>query len=899
MLETTDHRPDPDQLLAQVQHEEEHLTHGRLKVFLGYAAGVGKTYAMLEAAHQRRAEGVDVVIGYLETHGRRETEALARDLETIPRQQVTYHDATLPEMDLDAVLARRPQLVLVDELAHTNAPGSRHNKRHLDVAEIRSAGIAVYTTLNIQHVESLNDVVAQITGVTVREKVPDSVLDEADEIELIDLPPQELVQRLNEGKVYVPDQAARAIQKFFRLGNLTALREVAMRRAAERIDGQMRAYMHTRAISGPWPATDRLLVCVSPSPGSERLIHAARRMASQLNAEWFALYVETPDDAKLSQAAHARLAHYLQLAQDLGAKVRTLPGPSVAAMVIQYARKHNVTKIIAGKPLRPRWQELFKGSVVDQIIRRSHDIDIYVITGSATTPKPEEVFNLRPQRPWWRYAAGVLLVLAVTLLARPLAASITPASLVTLYLAAEVIAASYLGRGPSVLAAILGVLAFDFFYVSPQLSFAVGDSQYILTFIGLGLVGIIISSLVDRVRNQAQSAERREVQAVELAELSRDLSAATDINAITQTFLAHVSESFGRQAAMLLPENGHLKMCASSAGLELEPNELAVADWVFKHGQPAGHDSDTLPAAAYRYMPLKTSQVVFGVLCLSPTDPTGPLAPDQRRLLEIFVDQAALAIERAQLVDHVQQVEILQATKKLQDALLNSISHELRTPLVAITGALSSLQDDAPGLDAATRRAMAANGYAEAERLNRLVSNLLGMTRIEAGALAMHTDLCDIEEVIGTALERAAPQLADHEITITTPPGQTEALMDYALIVQVLHNLLDNAAKYSPPGSPITVNIQETADQLQIAVTDHGSGVPNDDLQRVFDKFYRVHRPDNVTGTGLGLSICKGIVEAHHGRIWAANEPGGGFTVAFTLPLARVNEPEALAPNNH
>ena len=451
-----ENRPNPDELLARVQAEEAHRARGRLKIFLGYAAGVGKTYAMLEGAHQRRDEDVDVVIGYVETHGRRETEALVHDLETVPRRLIEYRGTFLPEMDLDAVLARRPQLVLVDELAHTNAPGSRHSKRYLDVEELLAAGIDVYTTLNIQHVESLNDVVAQITGVTVHEKIPDGVVDEADEIELVDLPPQELVQRLQEGKVYVPDQAARAVEQFFRLGNLTALREVAMRRAAERIDTQMRAYMRGRAIPGPWPAADRLLVCVSPSPGSERLIHATRRLANQLNAEWFALYVETPEHAHLAESAKKQVARHMQLAQDLGARVRTLPGTSVAETAIRYAHKHNVTKIVAGKPLRSRWTELLTGSIVDQIISLSRDVDVYVIINPLPAAKPAESTPLRPHRPLRRYLLALALVVLVTLVAQPLSRVLSPTNLVMVYLVGEVIAAMYLGRGPSVLAAVLG-----------------------------------------------------------------------------------------------------------------------------------------------------------------------------------------------------------------------------------------------------------------------------------------------------------------------------------------------------------------------------------------------------------------------------------------------------------
>ena len=878
-------RPDPDDLLAQAQSEEAQQHRGRLKLFLGYAAGVGKTFAMLEAAHQRLAEGVDVVVGYVETHGRAETEAKLAALECIPRRQVPYHGTVLPEMDLDAVLARRPQLVLVDELAHSDAPDSRHSKRYLDVEELLAAGIDVYTTLNVQHIESLTDVVAQITGVTVREKIPDSVIDEADEIELVDLPPPELVQRLQDGKVYVPDQAARAVQKFFRIGNLTALREVAMRRAAERIDDQMRAYMRTRAIPGPWPATERLLVCISPGVSSERLIHATRRLSNQLNADWFAIYVETPDHARLSSSGRAQLARNLQLAQDLGAKVTMLPGAPVAETVVVYARKHNITKIVAGKPLRPRWSILLNGSIVDQIITQSRDIDVYVIINSAPESKSRDRLALHAPLPFRQYLLSMALVAAATLVAQPLTSLLSPTNLVMLYLVAVIIAAVYLGSGPSMLAAILGVIAFDFFFVAPRFSFSVGDSEYILTFVGLFLVSVVISSLTTRVRNQALSAQQRESQAVELYEVSRDLAAAGSLESIVQVVLTHVSQTFGRDAVVLLPEAGRLQMRSLAPALTLDENELAVADWVFKHGQTAGRGTDTLPAARIRYLPLKTAQGVLGVMGISPAEPSSPLSQEKRRLLEAFASQAALAIERAQLAERTRQMQILQATEKLQSALLNSISHELRTPLVAITGALSSLRDDAGGLDEATRRSLAADGYEEAEQLNRLVGNLLNMTRIEAGALRVNAEPCDVEEVIGTALERISNRLEGREVKLTVAPGLPAVPMDPVLVVQVLVNLLDNAVKYSPSGSPVTLSARETAGRLEVAVIDQGSGVQPDDLSRIFDKFYRVHRPDNVNGTGLGLAICKAIVEAHRGHIWAANRSSGGLIVRFTLPL--------------
>ncbi len=878
-------RPDPDKLLARVQTEEQLKARGKLKIFLGYAAGVGKTYAMLEAAHQRRTEGVDVVVAYVETHGRVETEWMVQDLEVIPRRQIEYHGVTLPEMDIDAVLARRPQLALVDELAHTNAPGSRHPKRYQDVEEMLEAGIDVYTTLNIQHLDSLNDVVAQITGVSVRETVPDKVIDEASEIELIDLPPEELLQRLRDGKVYVPDQAARAIEKFFRKGNLTALREMTLRRAAERVDDQMRAYMETRAIPGPWAASERLLVCVTPHPLSERLVRTGRRLADELNAPWFVLNVETSSYIPLSQRQRDRLSQMMRLAEELGAKTMSLSGESVVDTILNYARQHNITKIIIGRPPHPRWREWRWGSMIDQLIRRSQGIDVYVIGGGPAEAHDAATREWVPHRPYTRYLRSGALVGIATLLSLPLRDLISPTNLVMLYLAVVVIAAIYWGRGPSLLAALLGVLCFDFFFVPPYLTFAVTDTEYILTFLGLFVVGLVISSLAARAKEQAESARNQQMQTMALYNFSRDLAAATNLDEIISLVITHLGENFNREVVVLLPEGSQLKLRAHSPNVQLDEMEMAVATWAFQHQQPAGRDTDTLPAAKVRCLPLKTAHGVVGVLGVKPSSQAEHLTPEQRRLMEAFASQAALAIERAQLVEQTRQTQILQATEKLQTALLNSISHDLRTPLVSITGALSSLQEDDGLLDAETRHNLIDMARGEAERLNRLVGNLLDMTRLEAGAIQIKAEPCDIQDAIGSALDRLANQVKDRSVTIDIAPELPLVPMDFVLIVQVLANLIDNALKYSPPDTPIDISARQAGAFVEIAVADRGVGIPPEDLARVFDKFYRVQRPGNVSGTGLGLSICKGIVEAHGGFIGAENRSGGGTIVTVALPV--------------
>jgi two-component system sensor histidine kinase KdpD len=877
-------RPDPDELLVRVQAQERQEAHGKLQIFLGYAAGVGKTYAMLEAARQRKAQGVDVVVGYVETHGRAETDALLKGLEIIPRLHTEYRQTTVTEMDVDAVLARRPQLALVDEFAHTNAPGARHPKRYHDVHELLEAGIDVYTTLNIQHLESLNDAVAQITGIVVRETIPDRVLDEAAEIKLVDLPPDELIQRLKEGKVYVPDAAAVAVERFFRKGNLTALREMALRRAAGRVDDQMLAYMQTRAIPGPWPAGERLLVCVSTSSLGERLVRSARRLADELGAEWSAIHIETVEGRRAPEDMQARVARTLRLAEDLGARVVTIPGQTVAATVLEYARTHNVTKIIAGKPLRSRWQEWLHGAIVDQLIRGGGPIDVYVVSSEAqaSSTQPRAWY---PHRPWHRYLQSALLVAAATLVSVPFSLLLSPVNLVMLYLAVVVIAAVFLGRGPSILASVLSVLAFDFFFVPPHLTFAVSDTEYILTFIGLFLVGLVISTLATRAREQADAARFSAEQTTELYELSRDLAAVFGLNDILRALIRHIQGTFGREGVILLPDNGRLTSSVGSGELELNENELAVADWVLRNGEAAGRNTNTLPGAQLRYLPLKTARGVLGVLGIrGSAEADRYLTPDQQRLMEAFASQAAVAIERAQLAEQARQTQVLQATEQLQTALLNSISHDLRTPLVSITGALSSLQDQDAQLDEASRRRLIENARQEAERLNRLVGNLLDMSRVEAGALRLRLEPSDVQDVIGSALGQLDEPLRGRRVSVDVPDELPLVPMDFALMTRVLVNVLDNAVKYSPPGSPIDVGTKVVAGHLEIDVSDRGVGVPREDLDRVFDKFYRVQRPGRVSGSGLGLSICKGIVGAHDGFIAAENRPGGGTTITISLP---------------
>jgi two-component system sensor histidine kinase KdpD len=646
----SERRPDPDTLLARIQGEERQASRGKLKIFLGYIAGVGKTYDMLLAAHQRLKEGTDIQIGYVETHGRPETEALLTGLREIPRKMVEYRGVKIPEMDIDAILSTRPRLVLVDELAHTNAPGSRHPKRYQDVEDLLDAGIDVYTTLNIQHLESLNDVVAQITGVIVKETIPDRVIDEANEIKLVDLPPQELLQRLKEGKVYVPELAAQAVEKFFNEGNLYALRELTLRRAAERIDEQMLAYMEIRAISGPWATKENILVCIGPSPLSERLVRVARRQADRMNARWTAVYVETPSHRRLKKEDREQAWRSLQLAEKLGATTATVFGLSVADAAIEYAHKHNITRIIIGKTLRPRWQEFVFGSVVDQLIHNSGTIDVYVISSSDQPQRRiAELEFILPASPPHGFINSLALISVVTIVGWLVKSIISPVNLMMLYVLAVVVAAYRWGLRPAIFTAVIGVLAFDFVFIPPYYTFRVSDIEYFITFAGLIGVGALISLLVTRLRDHALAAQSRENETSTLYALSQQLATAVDIDSITSVVGKHINDIFRWDAVFLLPEGERLVIRYTSPWLVLDADEMAVATWAFGHGAVAGYDTDTLHGSRLRYIPLQSTRGVLGIMGVKPDEPEGVITPEQTRILTAFANQAALAVERVNL----------------------------------------------------------------------------------------------------------------------------------------------------------------------------------------------------------------------------------------------------------
>ena len=890
-------RPNPEELLARAQAEEKQAKRGKLKIFLGYAAGVGKTYTMLEAAHQRQKD-TDVVVAIAETHGRKETEAFLKGLEIIPRKAVEYRGTVLTEMDLGAVLARHPKLALVDELAHENVPDSLHPKRYQDVAELLDGGIDVYTTLNIQHVESMRDSVAQITGVWVRETVPDSVIDDAAEVELVDLPPDELLKRLKEGKVYVPEQIALAADKFFQKGNLLALRELAMRTAGRHADEQTLAYMRSHGIRGPWASGERLLVCIGADSMGAHLIRSARRLAYELAAEWSALFVETPEYGRLPAQRQDQLANTLRLAEGLGAKTVTVKAGSVASACIQHAAANNITKIVVARPPRRSVRRLFRRPLAEELARRSVNVDVHVVSGGE--PPKEGRPEIRSFLGNWKdYVYALLLVAAATSLAYLVRDLFTPANLVMLYLLCVGIAAVFWGFGPSILVSIVGVLAFDFFFVPPFLTFTVRDTEYVLTFGVLLLVGIVISYLMRRIRQQAEASVRREKETAALYSLGRDLSVSNSLQSYVRAIIERAKATFGRDAVIYLPFAGYretLKPYAERLDASVDGNEMAAAIWSFQHQRAAGRGTDTLPNAGSRYVPLSTARGMVGVMALSAPAGTDGLSLEQERLLGAFADLAAVAIEGMHLADEAQDAQILSQvlkdTERLQTALLNSISHDLRTPLVSIIGVLSSLQEEGMGLDEAARRSMIQVARDEAERLNRLITNLLDVSRIEAGAMKVDRHPADVQEIVGAALEQLGEQARKRTIKLSVPPDLPFISLDSGLMVQALFNVIDNAIKYSPEGSPVEIAARQEGHDIVIAVADLGPGIPEKDRTHVFDKFYRIQRPDKVTGTGLGLSICKGIVEAHGGSVAAENRIGGGTIIAITLPIKDPKAPQ-------
>jgi two-component system sensor histidine kinase KdpD len=882
-------RPDPDQLLQRVREEEERKREGQLKVFFGAAPGVGKTYAMLEAARQKKREGMELVLGLVETHGRKETEALLEGLEVLPRRKVEYRGTLLKEFDLDAALVRKPAIMLVDELAHTNAPGSRHKKRWQDIYELLGAGISVYTTMNVQHLESLNDVVSQITGINVRETVPDLILERADEIELVDLPPDDLIQRLREGKVYIPDQAAAAIENFFRKGNLIALRELSLRRTADRVDEQMQVYRLDKGIKDIWPAGERILVCVGHNPRSIRLIHAARRLAAGLRSEWIAVHVEAPSKVRPSEQDLRQLGDHMRLAESLGAETVVLSGQKMSEEILNYARSRNVTRLIVGKPTHARWKDKLFGSPLDEIVRGSGDIDVYVISGDPAE-RHRHAERRRVPRAWRKreWAWSVLTVGVATGAAALMQPYFEQVDLVMVYLLGVMFVASRTSTWPALFAAFLSVASFDFFFVPPLLTFAVNDVRHMVTFAVMFLVSIVISRLTLRVRSQAEAARLRERRTAGLYNLSRELVRERGANRLAEIAMKHIGEMFDSTVAILIADDQGRLTTAGGGLFAFVPDqqELSVAQWVYEHRQPAGQSTDTLPGAKALYLPLIASSGPVGVVGVLPRTRTEGFEPEQFHYLEAFANQTAIAIERSFLGEAAQRALLKAETESLRNTLLSSISHDLRTPLSAITGAATTLLQEDVMIDQVSRLDLLQTIQEEADHLNRIIRNVLDMTRLESGAISVNKEWQSLEEIVGVALNRLGDRLKDHPVMVKLPNNLPLIPFDGLLIEQVLMNLFDNAIKYTPKGTPLELSASESFYTVTIELADHGPGIPVGEEERIFEKFVRGHGTGG--GVGLGLAICRTIITAHGGKIWAENRDGGGTVFRFTLSSAGI-----------
>lgn len=887
-------RPDPDALLARVQREEARQQRGRLKIFFGASPGVGKTFTMLAAAQALKNQGLDVVAGYVEPHDRPETRQLQEGLESLPLRGQEYRGRLLAEFDLDAALARRAALTLVDELAHTNMPGSRHAKRWQDVVELLDHGLDVWTTLNVQHLESLNDVIAQITGVRVRETLPDQVFEQATEVELVDLPPDELLTRLREGRVYLSEQAQRASQHFFRKGNLIALRELALRAMADRVDAQMRVYRDDQSIAHVWQVSERLLVCLGPGDAGESLIRAGRRMASRLRAPWEVVYVETPSLMKLPEQRRERLLQWLRLAESLGAETTTLSGQDIADTLLEYARSHNVTRLVVGKS-RPRRLHPWRQSPLQRLTQLAEDMDVVMVarnhapaaaSTAANSSRGLEFSHATPPDPR-RFFLSAGMTVVVTLLALPLANLVAPTNIVMLYLLGTVLVSLRLGSGPSALNAVLSVAAFDFFFVPPRFAFAVSDTEYFITFAVMLAVGLILSRLTSAVRAQAKVAVARERRMSEIYTLSRELAIGMEVQYIAEVAVKHLAQVFDAHVSILLPDM-HEKICLpmqSPLPQSLRKADVAVAQWVYDNEKPAGLGTQTLPGATAHYLPLKASMRTRGVLAVKPADARRILAPEQHRLLETFATQIAITLERVHFAEVAQMTEVEMRSERLRNHLLSAISHDLRTPLAGIVGSTSALLDQGQ-LDEGSRRELLEGLQEEALYMSNLVHNLLDMARMESGAVTLHRESQPLEEVIGSTLRLMARLLQHHPVTVSLPPDLPWVSIDSVLMERVLTNLLDNAIKYTPPGTPISISAQQDGDEVDLRVRDQGPGLP--EKRDVFAKFVRGKVESGTPGVGLGLALCRAIMTAQSGSISARNHEGGGAEFLLRLPVGEM-----------
>ena len=884
----TDSRPDPDRLLARLKDEEVQASRGRLKLFFGASAGVGKTFAMLSAARVQQQQGVDVVIGVIETHGRAETEALVAGLPRLELKEVRYRDRVLREFDLDGTLERKPQLVLVDELAHSNVAGSRHAKRWQDVEELLDAGIDVWSAMNVQHLESLNDIVTGITGIRVWETVPDRVFDETDEVVIVDLPPDDLLLRLKEGKVYLPQQAERAVRNFFRKGNLIALRELALRRTADRVDSEMLQYRRNLQAAPVWQTRESILLCVGPDDRSEKLVRTTARLSAQLGVPWHCIYVETPALQRLPDATRQRVLQLLKSAEDNGAITAVLSGSAVAATIVRYAHDHNLPRVVLGRdtrrrhrPWAPRLGEAV-GSLAD-------DLDLLQVAlperERGRAPASERRTSVHEKDPisWAGYAWSAFICSAVTLAVAPLTPMLDGANIVMVFLLAVVGVAIKFGRGPAVLASLLTVGMFDFFYVPPRFSFSVTDAQYLLTFGVMLVVALVIGQLTAGLKFQARVARLREERVRAMYAMSRDLSGALMPEQIAEIGARFMKSEFGTPAALIVPDmEDRLHGAVPSEG-QPEGMDVGVAQWAFDHDEAAGYGTNTLAAAPVLYVPLKAPMRMRGVLAISTGNPERLAGPEQRRLLDTCASLLAISLERIHYVDVAQTVTVQMESERLRNSLLAAISHDLRTPLSALVGMAESLaMMKLPGTPVELETAHRIKDAAL--RMNSLVSNMLDMARLQSGPVQLNRQWQPLEEVIGTALKAMSSVLEQRSVKVALADDLPLVDIDAVLFERVLCNLLENAAKYTQPGSPIDIAAEAAGDLVVITVDDTGPGLPKGKESAIFDMFERGRKESSTPGVGLGLAICRAIVEAHGGKIRGETKPQGGARFTIELP---------------
>jgi two-component system, OmpR family, sensor histidine kinase KdpD len=886
-------RGDPDELLADVQREEARARRGRLRIFFGASAGVGKTYSMLEAARAARAGGTDIVVGYVEPHGRAETERLLEGLEQLPFLQVHYRCIVCREFDLDAALKRAPAIVLVDELAHSNLaegePLPRHAKRWQDVEELLDAGISVWTTLNVQHLESLNDVVAGITGVRQLETLPDRIFDEADDVELIDLPPDDLLARLRQGKVYVASQVSKATEGFFRKPNLLALRELALRRTADRVDAAALEFASQAPSSRPWLARERFMIASTPGGQAEQLVRIGKRFADALDAEWLVVSVETPQLLKLSNSERNKRIDVLRLAESLGAETVTIDGANAADALLEYARLRNVTRVVIGEAKRTGWRSWLRRSTTTELVRRARGLDISVIAlrEARTRDAVRDALRDMPREIHWeRYWAAIAISACCTAAAAVMYPYFALTNLVMVYLLGATVAALRLGRGPASLAAVANVIALDFCFVPPRFTFAISNLEYLVTFVVMLALALVIANLVANVRAQTRVAGARERRTSLLYAMSRELAATRSFDNLARVAIRHVAETFAGCAAVLVPDaQGRLQ---ALEGLDLpaclERPDLSVAQWVFDHGRPAGLGTDTLPAATAQYLPLAGTQETLGVLAVQPAQRRRLLLPEQRHLLETFAGQIALAIERAKRADEAEASRVAVETESLRNSLLASISHDLRTPLAAIMAASHALGDPRMQPDSESRARLARTVESTAQEISELISNVLDLMSFQFGEVHLNRDWHPLDALVEAALRRLESRLSEHSVEVALPAELPAVYVDSGLVTRVLVNLLENAAKYTPAGTRVTISAGIEGPCVRVSVDDNGPGLPPGPPEQLFAKFERGRSDAEIAGAGLGLAICKAIVEAHGGHIMAAHRPGGGARFTFTLP---------------